>query len=87
MEARRGNLGAKHLPITARRWRYGVRTGAWRSKDDEGLELTCAVASPFAFMASITGLLDGVQDVDEGCQQGTVMTVYGPLQDACAWDP
>ena len=44
-------------------------------KKDEGLGLTCAVASAFALMASITGLLDGVQDVDEGCQQGMAITV------------
>ena len=28
-----------------------------------------------------------VQGVDEWSQERMVITVYGPLQDACAWDP
>ena len=34
------------------------------------LELTCAVASPFALMASITGLLDGYKTSMNGVNKG-----------------
>lgn len=70
MEDRRGNVEARYLPITTRRLRYDVRTGAWWSKQDEELELTCAVASPFALMASITGLADGYKTSMNGVNKG-----------------
>jgi len=62
-------MEARHLPIATRRLRYGVRTGVRRREEEEELEQTCAVASPFALMASITGLLDGYRTSIKGVKK------------------
>jgi hypothetical protein len=75
---------AKDLPITARRLMiYGVRRGAWRSKEETDLCRRISVCSYGKHHRPV----GRVQEVDEGRQERMVITVYGPLQVACAWDP
>jgi hypothetical protein len=47
----------------------------------------CHRISVYSYGKHHRPVVRSTQDVDEGCQEKMVITINGPLQDVCAWDP